>query len=329
MAIDLLSDVLAMVRLTGALVFRVDIHGPWGIAGHPTLEKFAPLLPAGTNQVIAFHMVLEGKCWVRHAAHDWFAVSPGEAVVMAQGDPHELVDQPGRAVVPFASMLAGHSLPDVRHVHFDTGPGHSTSLLCGFLGCDRHAFEPLFHALPPLFNVNLVHLDTLVRYALTDALDDRPGAASLRVRLAELLFTETLRTYMQSLPDDATGWLAGLRDPLVGRSLQVLHADPCRDWTVEELACTVASSRSCLATHFSELIGEAPMHYLTRLRMQLAARHLRQGKCSVASVADAVGYDSSAAFQRAFKRYFGVPPATWRRTVTTLGASRPVVPPTG
>ncbi|HET8553842.1 MAG TPA: AraC family transcriptional regulator [Rhodanobacteraceae bacterium] len=315
MAVDLLSDVLTLVRLTGALVFRVDFHGPWGVAGHPTLEKFAPLLPPGTNQVMAFHVVLDGKCWVQHATRDWFAVSPGEAVLVPHGDLHGLGDQPGRSLTPFVNMLGGRSLPDLRHVRFDTGPGRSSSLLCGFLGCDRHAFEPLFHALPPLISVNLgERLNALVRYAVNEALDDRPGAASLRVRLAELLFTEALRTYMQVLPADATGWLAGLRDPLVGRSLRALHADPCRRWTVEELAHVVASSRSCLATRFRELIGEAPMHYLTHLRMQLAARHLSQSRCSVASLATMVGYDSSAAFQRAFKRHFGVPPATWRRT---------------
>lgn len=319
MAVDLLSDVLTLVRLTGALIFRVDFHGPWGVAGHPTLEKFAPLLPPGTNQVMAFHVVLDGECWMHHATRDWFAVAPGEAVVVTRGDLHGLGDQPGRPLTPFVDMLGGRSLLDVRRVRFDTGPGGSTSLLCGFLGCDRQAFEPLFQALPPLIKVNLgERLNALVHYAVTEALDDCPGAASLRVRLAELLFTEALRTYMRVLPADATGWLAGLRDPLVGRALRTLHADPCRHWTVEELARAIASSRSCLATRFRELIGEAPMHYLTHLRMQLATQHLRQGHGSLASIADAVGYDSSAAFQRAFKRHFGVPPAAWRRTTASL-----------
>lgn len=314
MATDLLSDALAMVRLTGALIFRIDVHGPWGIAGHPTVEKFASLLPAGTNQVIAFHLVLDGKCWVRQGTQDWFMVPPGQAVVVAQGDPHGLCDQPGRTLAPFASMLSGRSVVDVRHARFDTGPGDSTSLLCGFLGCDCHAFEPLCEALPALFCVPLGDkLQALVQYAVDNALDDRPGSASLRVRLAELLFMEALRTYMQSLPADATGWLAGLRDPLVGRALCALHAAPSRHWTVDELARVVASSRSSLASRFHQLINTAPMHYLTQLRMRLAARQLAEGKASMAGIAEAVGYESSAAFQRAFKRHFGVPPATWRR----------------
>jgi AraC-like DNA-binding protein len=317
MAVDLLSDVLTMIRLTGALVFRVDMQGPWGVAAHPTLEQYASLLPSGTDQIIAFHVVLDGQCWVRHASRDWFAVSAGQAVVLPHGDPHDLGDRPGRTLVPFMSMLEGRSPQELRHVRFDSGPGDSVRLLCGFLGCDRRAFEPLFQSLPAVFDVTLgEHLGAMVRYAVADALDDRAGAASLRVRLAELMFTETLRLHMQSLPAGATGWLAGLRDPLVGRAWRAMHEFPCRRWSVDELAGAVAGSRSSLASRFRELIGEPPMHYLARLRMQAAARHLSQRTCSIVRIANEVGYDSSAAFQRAFKRSFGVPPATWRRRTT-------------
>jgi AraC-like DNA-binding protein len=312
--VDLLSDVLALVRLTGALIFRLEIHGPWGIAACPTIEKFASLLPAGTNHVLSFHIVLQGECWIRLDAPDWMPVTAGEAVVIARGDPHDVADQPGRATVPLATMLHGQSVLDLRHASFNTGPGAATAVLCGFLGCDRRAFEPLFNSLPPMFKAGLgPQHRNLVQFALTETLDDRPGAACLRVRLAELLFMGALRAYMQTLPADATGWLAGLRDPLVGRALRTLHAQPCRRWTVDELATAIASSRSVLAERFRNIIGEPPMHYLTRLRMQLAARRLGDSRQSIACVADEVGYDSSAAFQRAFKRCFGVPPAAWRR----------------
>ncbi|TAN04894.1 MAG: AraC family transcriptional regulator [Rhodanobacteraceae bacterium] len=319
MTTDLLSDVLTLVRLTGALVFEVDLKGAWGVAGRPTVEKFSPLLPTGTTQVMAFHVVLEGRCWVRHAARNWFELSAGHAVVITQGDPHDLCDQPGRALASFAQMLGERSLLDVRRIRFENGSGESTRLLCGFLGCDRRAFEPLCRSLPPLFEVKLgAPMDALVRYAVTNTLDDSPGAAGLRGRLAELLFLSALRVYMRDLPPDATGWLAGLRDPLVGRALQALHAQPCRHWSVDELAASIASSRSVLAERFRTIIGEPPMHYLTRLRMQLAARRLDEGRHSIARVADEVGYDSSAAFQRAFKRCFGMPPAAWRRQRTAM-----------
>ncbi|MGH8182962.1 MAG: cupin domain-containing protein [Rhodanobacteraceae bacterium] len=316
MTTDLLSEVLTLVRLTGALVFEVDLKGAWGIAGHPTVEKFSPLLPAGTTQVIAFHVILEGGCWVRHAAHGWLELHAGHAVVIAQGDPHDICDHPGRAMVPFAQMLGERSLLDVRRIRFENGSGGSARLLCGFLGCDRRAFEPLCRSLPPLFEVKLgAPMDTLVGYAVTNTLDDSPGAAGLRGRLAELLFVSALRVYMRDLPANATGWLAGVRDPLVGHALQVMHALPYRRWSVDELAAHVASSRSVLAERFRSLIGEPPMHYLTRLRMQLATRRLSESRHSIARVADEVGYDSSAAFQRAFKRCIGMTPAAWRRAV--------------
>lgn len=321
MGIDLLSQVLTLVRLTGAVIFRVDLRGPWGITSNPTLEKYAPLLPAGTHHIAAFHVLLDGRCWMRHGSPDWFEVAPREAVVMPHGDQHDLADRPGRTTTPFASMLGGRSVLELRHERFDTGAGESTSVMCGFLGCDRRAFEPLFQSLPPVFKFRMgEHLDDMVRYAVADTLNDRPGSACLRVRFAELLFLEALRGYMAGLPANATGWLAGLRDPLVGHALRALHDDPCRCWSVDELANCVASSRSVLAERFRAILGEPPMHYLTRLRMQLAAHRLEQSRHSIARIADEVGYDSSAAFQRAFKRCYGVPPAAWRRQGSTTCA---------
>lgn len=314
MATDVLSAALALVRLTGALVFEVDLKGSWGIAGHPATAAFGPLLPDSNTQVIAFHVVSKGRCWIRHASRGWFELPAGHAVVVTRGDPHDLCDRPGRATMPLATLLGGRPLPDVRHLRFEHGRGASTRLLCGFLGCDRRAFEPLCRSLPPVFEVELgSRMHALVRLAIANALDDDPGTMELRGRLAELLFLTALRLYMRDLPADATGWLAGLRDPLVGRALQALHATPGRAWSVDALAASIASSRSALAARFRATLGEPPMHYLTRLRMQLAARSLHDRTCSVASVADEVGYASNAAFQRAFKRHFGMPPATWRR----------------
>lgn len=322
---DLLSEALARVRLTGALVFEVDIHGPCGVASCATPETFARLLPARTSQVIAFHVVLEGKCWVRQGAGPWAELSGGHALILPHGGPHEVCDRPGRMTVQFERLLGGQALSEVRRMTMGSASGQPLRLLCGFLGCDRHAFEPLCGSLPPMFEVDLGgRMDTLIRYATDNALDDSPGAADLRGRFAELLFVSALRIHMRQLPADAKGWLAGLRDPLVGRALQAMHAQPCRRWTVEALATSVASSRSALAERFRALIGEPPMHYLTRLRMQVAADRLDEGGRSMAYVADEVGYDSTAAFQRAFKRCFGVPPATWRRQLAVNAGERRV-----
>lgn len=318
MAVDLLSDALTLVRLTGGLIFRLDVRGPWGVTACPSVDKLASLLPAGTNHVVSFHVVLEGNCWIRLDSPEWVPVKTGDAMVVVHGDSHEVADRPGRPTVPLATMLGGQSVLDLRHASFETGAGPVTAVLCGFLGCDRRAFEPLFTSLPRMFKSTLDEpLRKLVEFTIAETLDDRPGSACLRVRLAELLFMGALRAHMQTLPADATGWLAGVQDPLVGRALRALHAEPCRRWSVDELAVAIATSRSVLADRFRTIIGEPPMHYLTRLRMQLAARRLTEGRQSIACVADDVGYDSSAAFQRAFKRCFGEPPAAWRRHAVT------------
>lgn len=311
---DLLSDVLAMVRLTGALIFRVSVQGPWCISAGATAAHLAPALPAGANHLIAFHIVLEGRCWVRHAPGAWEAIDAGDAVVFPHGGAHDIGDHRDDAPVAFTTVLGERALLDVRELRFDTGRGAPTSVLCGFLGCDRNTFTPLFAALPSQFVTRLnAGAAALVDYAVAEALSDHPGSRGLRLRMAELLFLDALRSFMRELPDEAAGWLAGLRDPIVGRALQLMHADPIRAWAVATLAREVACSRSILAQRFKAITGQAPMHYLTQLRMQRAAQQLAYSRSSVDAVAEDVGYASSAAFQRAFKRCHGMPPARWRR----------------
>jgi len=311
---DLLSDALAMVRLSGAVIFRVDVTGPWCITAASELDQIAGALPPGTNHVIAFHIVRAGECRLRCPPDDWVVARPGDALVLPHGHAHELGDHADNNPIHFKTLLGDRSLLDLRDMQFETGDGPHIELLCGFLGCDQRAFSPLFAGLPKLF---ISHLNDnasgLVNYAMEEALSKAAGSASLRVRMAELLFLETLREFMRSLPVDATGWLAGLRDPIIGKVLHLMHETPAEDWTVEVLASRAACSRSRLAERFKTVIGETPMHYLTRVRMQYAAHRLAESRCTVAGVADEVGYASSAAFQRAFKRCFGMPPAAWRR----------------
>lgn len=314
MPTDPLSEVLSLVRLTGALLFSVDACGAFAVAEQPTADKFAPLLPPATSHIIAFHIVLAGTCWYRCSGGAWGTLASGRALVIPNGDAHALADRAQRRPQPFEAWLGARSIMGLRKIRLGSGAGGQVRLLCGFLGCERRAFEPLFAALPAGFAVTLGERHAaLLQYAVKEALDDRPGAASLRVRLAELLFTESLRVYMQDLPEHARGWLAGARDPHVGRALRAMHAAPTRDWSVDALARECACSRSQLAARFRALLGVPPMHYLTTLRLQLAAQRLREHAGSLARVAEEVGYDSGAAFQRAFKRRFGQPPAAWRR----------------
>lgn len=314
MATDLLSDAMSMVRLTGAVIFRIAVDGPWCVSTAPTLDDFAPALAPGTNHLVAFHVLLSGECWLRCPPQGWTRAGQGDAVVLPHGQLHELGDHPEERPLSFRAILRDRSPLDLRDLCFNTSGGSNTEVLCGFLGCDRRAFSPLFAALPPMFVVALGDsAQSLVRYAVSEALTDAPGAQNQRVRLAELMFLESLREYIRALPPDATGWLSGLRNPQVGKALSAMHEAPRMQWTVEALAERSACSRSILAERFKAVIGEAPMHYLARLRMHHAARRLSDSGCSLEAVADEVGYASPAAFQRAFKRCFGVPPGAWKR----------------
>lgn len=318
MATDILSDVFALVRLTGALMFRLDVKGHWCVANSMTeASTMARLLPAGTDQIIVFHIVSRGECWMRQPPGDWVHAKTGDAVVLAHGAAHQIGNRPEYPPIPFRDVLEGRTFTELRDLSFDLGPGPHVQIVCGFLGCSRRAFAPLCAALPEFCKVTLgENARDLLRYALSESLDDRPGADTLRVRMAELLFMEALRHHVQALPSDATGWLAGLRDPVVARALGLLHDAPGEPWSVATLARQANASRSCLAARFRTVMGEPPMRYLTRLRMQLAARYLGERACSIERIAEEVGYESSAAFQRAFKRTYGTPPATWRRRMS-------------
>lgn len=323
MAEDVLSDILRLVHLTGALVFRLEVRGYWSVANSATeVSELAHLLPPGTDQIIVFHIVTEGECWMRHPPGDWIHTSAGEAAVLTRGTAHDIANRIEAAPVPFREVLGDRSFLDLRCLPFDSGPGPRVQILCGFLGCSRRAFVPLCTSLPDLFKVNLDESGRdLVRHTtLSEVLDEKPGANTVRVRMAELLFMDALRQYLLKMPEYTTGWLAGLRDPVVARAMQALHAAPGKCWSVETLACNVDASRSCLAARFREVIGEPPMRYLTRLRMQHATRYLDESAWSIERIADEVGYESSAAFQRAFKRHLGMPPAAWRRAAKSAPA---------
>lgn len=200
------------------------------------------------------------------------------------------------------------------------GNGPETArVVCGFLGCDARPFNPRLAALPRLLHVRASPaepggwLAQLMQVAVNESRDRRSGGEGVLSRLSELMFIEVVRRYIESLPPQQTGWLAGLRDRHVGQALNCLHGRPAHAWTLDSLAKEVGLSRSSLAERFTHFIGQAPMHYLARWRMQVAAGLLASGSDTVARVAAEVGYDSEAAFNRAFKKLVGTPPAAWRR----------------
>jgi AraC-like DNA-binding protein len=313
-ATDLISDALQQVRLSGAVLFCVDLSAPWCVLNNGNLH-----LPPPASHVTLFHVVLEGECWAGLGDSQPQRLAAGDAVILPRADVHWLGDQPDGVPVPVSELYGDTPLLQMPHLLRWDGDGVRTRLLCGFLGYEHAAFTPLYDALPAMFRVHLVAggggppLDAMLRYAEEEVMARRPGSSGVRLRMTELLFVESLRRYMANLPSDEAGWLAAVRDPLVGRALALLHAAPQHPWNVELLARKAATSRSSLAERFKQVLGEPPMQYLTRWRMLLAARRLRESRDSIETIAEAMGYDSPAAFQRAFKRKMGATPAQWRR----------------
>lgn len=199
------------------------------------------------------------------------------------------------------------------------GSGEPARFLCGYLGCDARPFNPILDALPRLLHVrastsegNLTY--ELIRAALHESERRRAGGETILSKLSELMFLHALRQHIDVLPAESTGRLSGLRDRHVGRALHLMHGRPAERWTIDALAREVGLSRSAFAERFTELMGAPPMHYLGNWRLQLAAQLLEQNGMSIAQAAAEVGYESEAAFNRAFKKQVGVPPGSWRRS---------------
>jgi AraC-like DNA-binding protein/mannose-6-phosphate isomerase-like protein (cupin superfamily) len=311
-----LSDVLRAVKLTGAVFLDAEFRAPWCIAAQ---GKVARLLMPAAEHFIHYHYIVDGRCRAKVESADEVQLEAGDVVVFPRGDPHVMGSGLQLAPRRLAEMLpTTPRTGEVLLVEYG-GDGEATRVVCGFLACDPRLGNPILTALPPVFKVNLragpsgEWLDRSIRHSVAEAASPRAGADVILARLSELLFVETLRSYVETLPAGQTGWLAGSRDPLVGKSLTLLHGRSAHPWTVDELAREVGCSRSVLAERFTHYLGQAPMRYLARWRLALAADLLRSGGLPLARVAEEVGYESEQAFNRAFKREFGVPPARWRR----------------
>ena len=310
------------MRLTGAVFFRVDATAPWVIEMPDSSALTSVTLPRAQH-VISYHVVTEGSCWGALLGGDRVHLEAGDVLLFPHGDAYVMSiaenarggPEPAEVLGFMAEMVVGR-LPFA--VVEGGGGSERLGLVCGFLGCDVRPFNPLLAALPRLLHVRRAFaagdpLARLIDFALVESQERRAGAECVRLRLSEVMFVEVVRRHLASLPAEQTGWLSGLRDPSVGRALTCLHERPGEDWTLEKLAKAVGLSRSALAERFTHFVGEPPMQYLTRWRMQAAARLLADGEAKVSTVALRVGYDSEAAFSRAFKKAAGVPPAAWRR----------------
>ena len=318
---DTLSDVLEVVRLTGALFFLVDATTPW-VAEAPASAHLAPVIFPSAQHVVSYHLVRQGSCWCESPGHPAVRLDAGDVLIVPHGHAYQLASACGLrtgwslpdALAWFRAM-AGGQLPFV--VTEGGGGPERLQLVCGFLGCDALPFNPVLATLPVIMRMR-VHgdfwprLSTLLDFAVSESDRGRPGARSVLLRIAELVFVEVLRSHLTTATDGGANWLGGLRDPVVGRALARLHAEPARAWTLAELAHEVGASRSVLAERFAFFVGKPPILYLTHWRVQLAAGRLAAGAAPVSAVAAEVGYESEAAFCRAFKRLTGVTPASWR-----------------
>lgn len=332
---DVLSDVLRVVRLSGAVFFTADFSSPWAIES-PIPDKLASAVMPEAECIVLFHILVDGECDVDCKGHPRTPMASGDVIVFPRGDQHTMRSHDAGRPTPLASIFSPGEHDEPPQLSYGGG-GRTSRFVCGYLNCDQR-FSPLVEALPTMLIVrsrddysaidavdaNGSHatfvpqgssnwLGTTLKFTVNEARAARPGNVAMLGRLTELMFVEILREYMERLPISQRGWFAAVNDPHVGKALRLLHANPVRDWTVDELAREVALSRSVLAQRFAELVGESPMRYLANWRMQLAKQMMREGARNIQEVATRVGYDSEAAFNRAFKRATGSPPAAWRK----------------
>jgi AraC-like DNA-binding protein len=314
---DVLSDVLRAIRLRGALFLNAELRAPWCVQVPQRADLLAVLQPQARRLAIC-HMVLEGRCWVQlREGGEPQELIAGDVVTIPRADSHVLGSGLQHAAVHIDHIVQP-GFPELRRVRYGGG-GESTVVACGWFAYEGDAPNPLTENLPRLFKTGIRErpagpwIEHSIQFALAEATGNRPGFDALASRAAEVLFLEALRGYIEALPPERTGWLAGLRDPVVGRCLALMHESPARDWSVDTLAQAVNLSRSALAERFTRHAGVPPMQYLTRWRMVVAAGQLRNELSHLARIASGVGYESEAAFNRAFKREFGVTPGEWRR----------------
>ncbi|HTP35085.1 MAG TPA: AraC family transcriptional regulator [Candidatus Acidoferrales bacterium] len=313
---DVLSEVLKVVKLEGAIYYNAEFTAPWSLRAPPS-SVLAPHFAPGGGHVIIYHLLTEGRGFAGLGDGKRVPLTAGDVVIFPHGDSHimgngaevEPVDQEGQLHRIFAQ---GVKLARAG------GGGEVTKFVCGYMSCDPQVSRVFLAGLPAVFKVNIRDgaagqwLESSIRFSVQEADASRAGGEAVLAKLSELLFVETLRRYMAEQPAEQTGWLAGARDPEVGKALALVHRHPARPWTIADLAREAGLSRSVLAERFRHYLGEPPISYLTRWRLQLGAQMLKSSSRSVAEVSAEVGYESEAAFNRAFKREYGVPPARFR-----------------
>jgi AraC-like DNA-binding protein len=313
---DAFSEILTGVKLSGAVFFTAEFSAPWGFTT-PASKVVAAKVAPGAEHLLLYHLLIDGGAMVEMEDGQSLAIGAGDIVMFPHGDPHHMSS--GKTPRPFPDYgitpkIKARDLSPLRA----GGGGAVSKFVCGYMMCDPHLGRPILSGLPPVFKVNIRTdasghwLESSILHLVDEAVSGRVGSEAMLAKLSEALFVDTLRRYVDSLPEQHNGWLAGARDPVVGRSLALLHSRVAHPWTIADLADEVGISRSALVERFSRYLSEPPMTYLTRWRLQLAAQSLQHTSRGVADIASGIGYQSEAAFNRAFRREFGQPPGRYR-----------------
>lgn len=313
---DVLSEVLKVVRLDGAVFYNAEFSSPWSVRSPPS-RVLASYLAPGAGHVIIYHLLTEGRGYARLEDGERVPLEAGDIVIFPHGDAH-IMDNGARVRTLDLGKELERIVSQGLRVARMGGGGEVTKYVCGYMACEPRLAQVLLGGLPPLFKVNIRNdaagrwLENSIRFSVVEADAARAGSEAVLAKLSEALFVETLRRYIALLPERQTGWLAGARDPEVSKALAMMHRYPSRPWTIAGLAKEAGTSRSVLAERFRHYLGEPPMSYLTRWRLQLGAQMLSSSNYSVAQIASEVGYESEPAFNHAFKREFNRPPARFR-----------------
>jgi AraC-like DNA-binding protein len=318
---DVLSEVLRVVKLEGALFFNAEFSAPWCISSSQS-RALVPFLSPGAKHLILYHYLTEGRAYARVTEGREEELVAGDIVIFPHGDAHYLGNEKPERPVDSLQAFSSHLKNGMKVVRFGGG-GEITRFVCGFMACDPRLSEVLLGTLPRMLKVHIPREDTgewiqnAIRFSADEANATGAGSSLVLAKLSELLFVETIRRYINGLPEEQTGWLAGVRDPVAGKTLALMHQDPAHAWTLEDLARRVGVSRTRLAERFRHFLQASPMAYLTNWRLNLAAEILQSTEDGMAEVAASVGYGSEAAFNRAFRRAFDCPPAQFRRNRRT------------
>ena len=314
---DVLSDVLSAVRLEGALFFNAEFTAPWCLSSSGA-EGIAPYLPSRGAHVIMFHFLTEGHAYAVSQEGKRVQLGAGDIVIFPHGDRHLLGNGVPQIPVDSFKTFAKNLADGLKVVRFGGG-GEITRFVCGYMACDPRLCDVLLAGLPRILRVPVASgpsgqwIENSIRFSVGASNGTDAGSSLVVGKLSEVLFVETLRRYISALPDHQTGWLAGLRDPMLAKALAWLHRDPAGNWTVAKLAKDVGLSRTRLTERFRHFLGMSPIAYLTDWRMKLGAEALLKSERSIAEIALDAGYNSESAFNRAFKRIYNSPPAQFRQ----------------